>query len=63
MPGHTDCTRGNLRINREVSTAHSSNVCKEASTAHSCNVGILVGCALACNVEKARNFFYLFTVK
>jgi len=36
-PGRTDCTSGNLRINREVSAAHSSNVGREMSAAHACN--------------------------
>jgi hypothetical protein len=38
MPGRTDCTSGNLRINREVSTAHSSNEVAFVSFAHACNV-------------------------
>jgi hypothetical protein len=38
MPGRTDCTSGNLRINREVSTAHSSNDVVFVTFTHACNV-------------------------
>jgi len=36
-PGRTDCTIRNLRQNREVSDAHSSNACRETNVAHACN--------------------------
>jgi phage terminase large subunit GpA-like protein len=37
MPGLTDCTSGNLRINREVSAAYSSNVGRDMSAVRACN--------------------------
>ena len=36
-PGSTDCTSGRLKMNTEVSVAHSSNVGREMSVAHACN--------------------------
>ena len=37
-PGLTDCTSGNLRQNREVSAADSSNVGRDMSAAHACDI-------------------------
>jgi hypothetical protein len=37
-PGRTDCTSGSLRINREVSAAHSCHVGREMGAAHARNV-------------------------
>jgi len=57
MPGRTDCTSGNLRINREVSAALSSNVGRDVSAVRACNNR---GKYCACVTLKRRIIGYLY---
>jgi len=60
-PGRTDCTSGNLRIYREVSIAHCSNVVREVIAGHCSNVDREVSAAICSKLVRELSAAHFVT--